>query len=121
VLKALLTETELAKWKRGKTSWELSTARPELRKAAHYPPLVPLIELSELDGLRLSFGEPLRFLASPVTHRVHPRYKICGAPTGRSSTSKPNIQARRETRESAACFEPPTAMCSSRATTIAWS
>jgi DNA polymerase-1 len=42
--------------------------------------------------LRLSFGEPLRLLASPVTHRVHPRYQICGAPTGRSSTSKPNVQ-----------------------------
>ena len=53
---------------------------------------MPLIELSELDGLRLSFGEPLRFLVSPVTDRVHPRYQICGAPTGRSSTSKPNIQ-----------------------------
>ena len=91
-LKAVLTETELARWKRGKTSWELSTARPELRRAVHYPPIVPLIELSELDGLRLSFGEPLRFLVSPVTGRVHPRYQICGAPTGRSSTSKPNIQ-----------------------------
>jgi len=91
-LKEVLTEAGLAKWKRGKTSWELSTARPELRRAVHYPPIVPLIELSELDGLRLSFGEPLRFLASPVTGRVHPRYQICGAPTGRSSTSKPNIQ-----------------------------
>ena len=90
-LKEVLTDAELAKWKRGKTSWELSTARPELRKAVHYPPLVPLIELSELDGLRLSFGEPLRFLASPAG-RVYPRYQICGAPTGRSSTSKPNIQ-----------------------------
>jgi DNA polymerase I-like protein with 3'-5' exonuclease and polymerase domains len=91
-LKQVLTEDELHKWKRTKTSWELSTARPELRRAIHYPPLVPLIELSELDGLRLSFGEPLRFLTSPVTHRVHPRYQICGAPTGRSSTSKPNLQ-----------------------------
>ncbi len=45
-LKAVLTETELARWKRGKTSWELSTARPELRRAVHYPPIVPLIELS---------------------------------------------------------------------------
>ena len=91
-LKAVLTEGELRQWKRGKTSWELSTARPELRRVVHYPPIVPLIELSELDGLRLSFGEPLRFLVSPATYRVHPRYQICGAPTGRSSTSKPNIQ-----------------------------
>ena len=52
----------------------------------------PLIELSELDGLRLSFGEPLRFLVSPVTGRVHPHYKICGSQPGRSTTSRPNIQ-----------------------------
>ena len=91
-LKALLTEDELASGSDGKTSWELSTARPELRQAVHYPPIAPLIELSELDGLRLSFGEPLRFLVSPVTGRVHPHYQICGAPTGRSSTSEPNIQ-----------------------------
>jgi DNA polymerase-1 len=91
-LKEILTEDELRRWKRGKTAWELSTARPALRRAIHYSPLVPLVELSELDGLRLSFGEPLRFLVSPVTGRVHPRYQICAAPPGRSSASRPNIQ-----------------------------
>ena len=91
-LKEVLTADELAKWKRVDKPWELSAARPELRKAVHYSPIVPLVELSELDGLQLSFGEPLRFLVNPVTNRVHPRYQICGAPTGRSSTSKPNVQ-----------------------------
>ena len=90
-LKAVLTDDELRRWKRVSKPWELSTARPELRKAIHYPPTAALIELSELDGLRLSFGEPLRFLASPIG-RVHPRYQIAGAPTGRSSSSRPNIQ-----------------------------
>ena len=104
-LKAILTEAELAKWKRGKTSWELSTARPELREAVHYPPLAPLIELSELDGLRLSFGEPLRFLASPVTGRVHPRYQIAGAPTGRSSTSKAQHSGRATRSENSRRFQ----------------
>ena len=90
-LKAVLTEAELAKWKRGKTSWELSTARPELRRAIHYPPIVPLIELSELDGLGSR-------LASRCAFSLHPSPAACtplsnrGAPTGRSSTSRPNIQ-----------------------------
>jgi DNA polymerase-1 len=91
-LKAVLTEDELTRWKRVDKPWELSTARSELRKAVHYPPVAPLIELSELDGLRLSFGETLRFLVSPITGRLHPSYQICGAPPGRSSCSKPNIQ-----------------------------
>jgi DNA polymerase-1 len=91
-LKAVLSEDELAHWKRIDKPWELSTARPELRKAIHYSPVAPLIELSTLDGLRLSFGEPLRFLVSPATGRVHPRYQIAGAPSGRSSCARPNIQ-----------------------------
>ena len=92
VLKALLTEDELRQWKRIGKPWELSTARPELRRAVHYLPIAPLIELSELDGLRLSFGETLRLLVSPVTGRVHPHYTICGAQPGRSTSSAPNIQ-----------------------------
>jgi DNA polymerase-1 len=92
VLKAVLTEAELASWKRIKSKWELSTARAELQKALHHLPIVHLIELSELDAPRRSFGETLRFLVSPSTGRVYPRYQIAGAQTGRSSTSKPNIQ-----------------------------
>jgi DNA polymerase-1 len=92
-LKSILTEEELRRWRRVDRPWELSTARPELRKAIHYPAVAPLIELSELDGLRLSFGETLRHFVSPVTGRLHPSYQLCGAPTGRSSCSRPNIQA----------------------------
>ena len=91
-LKAILTAEELENWKRVDKPWELSTARAELRKAIHYPPVAPLIEISELDGLRLSFGETLRFLVSPLTGRLHPGYQVCGAPSGRSSCARPNIQ-----------------------------
>ena len=72
--------------------WELSTARAELQKALHHLPIVHLVELSELVAPRRSFGETLRFLVSTSTGRVYPRYQIAGAQTGRSSTSKPNIQ-----------------------------
>jgi DNA polymerase-1 len=91
-LKAILTEEEINRWKRIDKPWALSTARAELRRAIHYRPIAPLIEISELDGLRLSFGEALRFLVSPVTGRLHPSYQVCGAPSGRSSCSRPNIQ-----------------------------
>jgi DNA polymerase-1 len=91
-LKAILTEGEIAAWKRTKKRGDMSVTRSELTKAIHYAPMAPLIELSELDGLRLALGEPLRYLVSPATHRVHPRYQICGSQTGRSSASKPNIQ-----------------------------
>ena len=92
VLTALLTADELAEWKQTKKSRALSTERAELQKALHHLPIVHLVELSELDAPRLSFGETLRFLVSPATGRVYPHYQIAGAPTGRSSTSKPNIQ-----------------------------
>jgi DNA polymerase I len=92
VLKALLTDDELRQWKLTKKSRELSTARAELQRAIHHLPIAHLVELSEIKGVRLSFGEPLRFLVSPATGRVHPHYTICGAQTGRSTTTKPNIQ-----------------------------
>ena len=119
-LKAILTEAELAKWKRGKTAWELSTARPVLRRAVHYPPIVPLIELSELDGLRLSFGEPLRFLSHSDGRAPHVLYdrRRADRPIERVNQT---FKARREIREFAACFEPLTAMCSSRPITALWS
>jgi DNA polymerase I len=91
-LKTVLTEEELCRWKRIEKPWELSTARAELLKAIHYPPIAPLAELSALKGLRLSFGEPLRYRVSPITARVHPHYTIAGSPPGRSSCSEPNIQ-----------------------------
>lgn len=92
VLKALLTEDELRQWKRIGKPWELSTARAELQKAIHYLPIAHLVALSEIKGPRLSFGETLRLLVSPVTGRVHPHYTICGAQPGRSTSSAPNIQ-----------------------------
>jgi DNA (cytosine-5)-methyltransferase 1 len=92
VLKALLTEDELRGWKRIGKPWQLSTARAELQKAIHHLPIAHLVELSEIKGPRLSFGETLRFLVSPVTGRVHPHYTICGAQPGRSTSSAPNIQ-----------------------------
>jgi DNA polymerase I len=92
LLNAVLTEAELANWRRTKKTGALSTAIPALWQAGHYPPIPPLIELSKLNGLRSSFGELLRFRVSPVTGRIHPHYQLAGAASGRSSSAAPNVQ-----------------------------
>jgi DNA polymerase I-like protein with 3'-5' exonuclease and polymerase domains len=106
-LKAIISEEELKGWKRVNKPWELSTARSELRKAIHYAPIAPLIEIDELDSVRLSFGETLRFLVSPTSGRLHPQYQVCGAPPGRSSCSKPNIQGAPRNPKIRALFKAP--------------
>jgi DNA polymerase family A/3'-5' exonuclease len=91
-LTALLTEDELAAWRRTKKTGSMSTAKAALQQADHYSPVPPLIELSTLKGLRASFGESLRYLVNPVTGRVHPHYQLAGSQPGRSSAKEPNIQ-----------------------------
>jgi DNA polymerase-1 len=91
-LDAILSDAELANWPRTKKKGDPSTGKAALWQAVHYPPIPPLIELSTLNGLRLSFGESLRFRVSPATGRVHPHYTLAGARFGRSTSSGPNIQ-----------------------------
>jgi DNA polymerase-1 len=92
LLSALLTDVELADWKRTAKTGALATGKAALQMAAHYPPIPPLIELTTLKGLRSSFGDSLRYLVNPTTGRVHPHYQLCGARSGRSTTREPNLQ-----------------------------
>jgi DNA polymerase I len=92
VLTALLSSDELMRWRRTKKSGALSTERAELLRAAHYPPIQALVELSRIDKLLSSFGPTLTALASPVTGRIHAHYRVAGTDTGRVSCSGPNLQ-----------------------------
>jgi DNA polymerase I-like protein with 3'-5' exonuclease and polymerase domains len=92
LLMALLTSEELARWKRTPRSGALSTARSELRRAAHYPPIVALTKVSSIDKYLTSFGPKLTTLVSPVTGRVHANYRVAATASGRASCSKPNLQ-----------------------------
>ena len=92
LLTALLSSDELAQWRRTEKSGALSTKRSELKRAAHYPPIMALSKLSRLDKLLSSFGENLSALISPVTHRVHAHYKVSSTVAGRASCSAPNLQ-----------------------------
>jgi DNA polymerase-1 len=91
-LSAILTSDELSRWKRTPKSGELSTARTDLRRAAHYPPILALVELSKIDKTLSAFGVTLAALVSPVTGRVHADYLIAATASGRAACARPNLQ-----------------------------
>ena len=92
LLTTLLSSDELARWRKTTKSGALSTKRSELLRAAHYPPLRALVDLSRIDKLMSSFGPTLTALVSPVTGRIHAHYRVAGANTGRATCSGPNLQ-----------------------------
>ena len=92
LLTTLLNSDELARWRKTTKSGALSTKRSELLRAAHYPPLRALVDLSRIDKLMSSFGPTLTALVSPVTGRIHAHYRVAGANTGRATCSGPNLQ-----------------------------
>jgi DNA polymerase-1 len=91
-LEALLTSEELAKWQRTEKTNALSTARADLRRAAHYPPVVEIVTLSRIDKLLSGFGPTLRALVNPMTGRIHANYRAAGTASGRATCSYPNLQ-----------------------------
>ena len=91
-LTAILTSQELERWKRTPKSGALSTARNDLRRASHYPPILALVELSKIDKILIAFGPTLAELVSPVTGRIHASYLIAATASGRAACSKPNLQ-----------------------------
>ena len=92
LLKKLLTSDELAEWTRTEKSGHLSTKRAEMRRAAHYPPIVALARAAVLDKQLSSFGMTLAARVSPVTGRLHADTMVAGAKSGRAICSKPNLQ-----------------------------
>jgi DNA polymerase I-like protein with 3'-5' exonuclease and polymerase domains len=92
VLVAILTPEERVQWTRVKQKWELSTARSELRKAADKPIVAAMIKLAEARLAHSQWGPTLPLLVSPITGRLHPEYKASTTPTGRTLTSRPNVQ-----------------------------
>ena len=92
LLATLLTSDELARWKKTEKTGKLSTARSELLHAAHYPPIRVLIELGFIDKFLSTFGATLSAFVSPVTGRIHSRYRVAATPAGRATCSGPNVQ-----------------------------
>jgi DNA polymerase-1 len=92
VLEAFLTSDELDRWKRTEKAGTLSTRRSDLLRAARYPPIDALVKLSSIDKLLTTFGPTFAAFVSPVTGRMHARYRVAGTASGRASCSGPNLQ-----------------------------
>ena len=56
------------------------------------PVVKPFAEVQKKEKLTTSFGMTLQSQINPETKRLHSRYNLCGARTGRLSCSSPNIQ-----------------------------
>jgi DNA polymerase-1 len=106
VLKAILSGEEIKNWARTKKTGELSTGRNELKRAAHYPPIQALVELSRVDKILTSFGATLAAFVSPVTGCVHAGYRVAATAAGRASCSKPNVQQMPRDKAFRALFRP---------------
>jgi DNA polymerase-1 len=105
LLQALLTSDELRRWTRTEKG-ALSTRRSELIRAAHYPPIAALVQLSSVDKLISAFGDNLAALVSPPTGRVHARYIVAKTASGRATCSGPNVQQVPRDKRFRALFVP---------------
>jgi DNA polymerase I len=105
-LVAILSSEELRRWRRTKKTNALSTARSDLLRAAAYPPIQALVELSEVDKIMTAFGPTLTALVSPVTGRIHANYRVAATAAGRATCSYPNLQQAPRDKDFRALFKP---------------
>lgn len=82
-------------------AWELQPLADE------YPVVAKLLEYRAAAKSISSFGENILEFIEPKTGRVHADFRLIGAPTGRFSCSKPNLQQIPHTEEYRRCFRAP--------------
>jgi DNA polymerase-1 len=75
--------------------------------AAEYPVVAKLLEYRGVAKSISSFGETILEFIKPETGRIHSDFRQIGAPTGRFSCSKPNIQQIPHEEEYRRCFRAP--------------
>ncbi len=86
----MLDEDALDDWPRTDTG-KLVTRRQQLQLNAHIPAIAELLQLRALRKLIDAFGDSLIDGINPVTSRLHARFLIAGASTGRFSARSPNL------------------------------
>ena len=80
-----------------------STAKNALKALSYDPRVQTLLELKDLEGsLRQLCG--IKPFIDPTTNRIHPYNDTLGADTGRTTSSKPNLQNIKKTPEFRNCF-----------------
>ncbi len=75
--------------------------------AVDYPVVAKLLEYRGVAKSLSSFGENILEFIKPQTGRIHADFRQIGAPTGRFSCSKPNIQQIPHEEEYRRCFRAP--------------
>lgn len=75
--------------------------------ALEYPVVAKLLEYRGVAKAISSFGESLLEFIKPQTGRLHSDFRQIGAPTGRFSSSKPNIQQIPHEEAYRRCFRAP--------------
>jgi DNA polymerase I len=92
-LKQVLSPEQLKHWPRTKSK-KISTKKNDIAaRVGDVPELAPLRDLLKSKSRLSNYGK-LQDFVNPVTGRIHPGYRICGAITGRMSCSKPNVQSQ---------------------------
>jgi DNA polymerase I-like protein with 3'-5' exonuclease and polymerase domains len=81
--------------------WELQPL------AEKFPVVAKLLEYRGVAKSLTSFGENILEFIKPETGRIHADFRQIGAPTGRFSCSKPNIQQIPHEEEYRRCFRAP--------------
>lgn len=82
-------------------AWELEPL------ADKYPVVRKLLEYRSVAKSATSFGENILDFVKPETGRIHPDFRQIGAPSGRFSCSKPNVQQIPHQKEYRRCFRAP--------------
>ena len=75
--------------------------------ATEYPVVAKLLEYRGVAKSLSSFGENILEFIKPATGRIHADFRQIGAPTGRFSCSKPNIQQIPHEETYRKCFRAP--------------
>ncbi|MEO7659069.1 MAG: DNA polymerase [Pyrinomonadaceae bacterium] len=82
-------------------AWELQPL------ADQWPVVAKLLEYRGVAKASQSFGENILEFIEPATGRIHADFRQIGAPTGRFSCSKPNLQQIPHEEEYRRCFNAP--------------
>lgn len=83
---------------------KLSTDAHTFADFSHLEVVAPMLEFQKATTLAGTFGQGLIDQINPATGRLHCKYNICGARTGRLSCSEPNFQNMPRDPEFRACF-----------------
>lgn len=105
--KKVLDSKTLKEWKRTEKGDELCLDKDTVKRYSYLPVVQPLAEYKRLAKLTQSFGDNLLGHVNPATGRIHSKYIIAGAVTGRFISSEPNLQQIPNAKEFRQLFSAP--------------